>query len=71
MKGETTMFLTLVLTFCLSSAPAPKPCTVTNIDKNIVTVEQNQDLYAFKGTNFKVGDQLIAIFNNDQIIEIL
>ena len=65
------MFLTLVLTFCLSIAPAPKSCTVTNIDNNIVTVEQNQDLYAFKGTNFKVGDQLIVIFNNDQIIEIL
>lgn len=65
------MFTTLILTLCLSTAPAPKPCTVTNIDNNIVTVEQNQNLYAFRGTNFKVGDQLIAIFNNDQIIEIL
>lgn len=65
------MFTTLILALCLSTVPAPKPCTVTNIDNNIVTVEQNQNLYAFKGTNFKVGDQLIAIFNNDQIIEIL
>lgn len=65
------MFTTLILALCLSAAPAPKPCTVTNIDNNIVTVEQKENLYAFKGTNFKVGDQLIAIFNNDQIIEIL
>ena len=65
------MFLTLILTFCISTASASKPCTVTNIDNNIVTVQQKQDLYASKGTNFKVGDQLIAIFNNDQIIEIL
>jgi hypothetical protein len=65
------MFTALILTLCLSTAPAPKPCTVTNIDNNIVTVEQNQNLYAFKGTNFKVGDKLIAIFSNDQIIEIL
>lgn len=65
------MFLTLVLALCLSSTPAPKLCTVTNIDNNIVTVKQKENLYAFRGTNFKVGDQLIAIFNNDQIIEIL
>ena len=71
MERGSTMFLTLILTLYLSTAPAPKPCTVTNIDNNIVTVQQKQDLYVFKGTNFKVGDQLIAIFNNDQIIEIL
>lgn len=64
------MFLTLVLTLCLSTAPAPKPCTVTNIDKNIVTVQQDQNLYAFKGTNFQKGEKIIAVFEQDQIIEI-
>ena len=65
------MFLTLVLALCLSSTPAPKLCTVTNIDNHIVPLKQKENWYAFRGTNFKVGDQLIAIFNNDQIIEIL
>ena len=64
------MLLPLILTLCISSAPAPKVCTVTDINDNIITVEQSENLYAFRGTNFQTEEKIIAVFAGDQIIEI-